>query len=100
MITTVSCSLSLQLTRKLVNLSTRQLQIMITDVSCSLSLQLTCLLVHLSTRSYVTMSSLQATCSLVYSLTCLLVNLSTCQLQKIIRVIREIRSSKFKVFKF
>ena len=41
MITTVSCGLSLQLTRKLVNLSTRQLQIMITDVSCGLLLQLT-----------------------------------------------------------
>ena len=62
MITTVSCGLSLQLTRQLVNLSTRQLQIMITDVSCNLSLQVTCSLVHLSTRSYVTMSSLQATC--------------------------------------
>ena len=62
MITDVSYGLSLQLTRQLVNLSTRQLQIMITDVSCNLSLQVTCSLVHLSTRSYVTMSSLQATC--------------------------------------
>ena len=70
MITTVSCSLSLQLTRKLVNLSTRQLQIMITTVGCDLLPQLTRLLVNQSTR----------------------------QLQKIIRVIREIRSSKFKVF--
>ena len=50
MITTVNCDLSLQLTRLLVNLSTRQLQIMITDVNCGLSLQLTCLLVNLSTR--------------------------------------------------
>ena len=41
MITTVSCGLLPQLTRKLVNLSTRQLQIMITDVSCGLLLQLT-----------------------------------------------------------
>ena len=41
MITTVSCGLLLQLTRKLVNLSTRQLQIMITDVNCGLLLQLT-----------------------------------------------------------
>ncbi len=32
MITTVSCGLSLQLTCQLVNLSTRQLQIMITTV--------------------------------------------------------------------
>ena len=54
MITTVNCDLSLQLTCLLVNLSTRQLQIMITDVSCGLSLQITC--------SLVTMSSLQATC--------------------------------------
>ena len=76
MITDVSYGLSLQLTRKLVNLSTRQLQIMITDVSCSLSLQVTCSLVHLSTRSYVTMSSLQATCSLVHLLTRQLDNLS------------------------
>ena len=50
MITTVNCDLSLQLTCQLVNLSTRQLQIMITDVNCGLSLQLTCLLVNLSTR--------------------------------------------------
>ena len=50
MITTVSCGLLLQLTRKLVNLSTRQLQIMITDVNCGLLLQLTCQLVNLSTR--------------------------------------------------
>ena len=50
MITTVNCDLSLQLTCLLVNLSTRQLQIMITDVNCGLSLQLTCLLVNLSTR--------------------------------------------------
>ena len=50
MITTVSCGLLLQLTRQLVNLSTRQLQIMITDVSCGLLLQLTCQLVNLSTR--------------------------------------------------
>ncbi|WP_287340956.1 hypothetical protein, partial [Prevotella sp.] len=42
--------LSLQLTCLLVNLSTRQLQIMMTDVNCGLSLQLTCLLVNLSTR--------------------------------------------------
>ena len=41
MITDVSYGLSLQLTRQLVNLSTRQLQIMITTVSCGLSLQLT-----------------------------------------------------------
>ena len=41
MITAVNCGLSLQLTRQLVNLSTRQLQIMITDVSCGLLLQLT-----------------------------------------------------------
>ena len=40
MITTVSCGLLLQLTRQLVNLSTRQLQIMITDVNCNLSLQI------------------------------------------------------------
>ena len=50
MITTVNCDLSLQSTHQLVNLSTRQLQIMITDVNCGLSLQLTCLLVNLSTR--------------------------------------------------
>ena len=50
MITTVNCDLSLQSTHQLVNLSTRQLQIMITDVNCNLSLQLTCLLVNLSTR--------------------------------------------------
>ena len=50
MITTVNCDLSLQLTCLLVNLSTRQLQIMITDVNCNLSLQLTFLLVNLSTR--------------------------------------------------
>ena len=50
MITTVNCDLSLQSTRLLVYLSTRQLQIMITDVNCGLSLQLTCLLVNLSTR--------------------------------------------------
>ena len=50
MITDVNCNLSLQLTHQLVNLSTRQLQIMITDVNCGLSLQLTCLLVNLSTR--------------------------------------------------
>ena len=50
MITTVNCDLSLQLTCLLVNLSTRQLQIMITDVNCGLSLQLTRLLVNLSTR--------------------------------------------------
>jgi len=50
MITTVNCDLSLQSTRQLVNLSTRQLQIMITDVNCGLSLQSTCLLVNLSTR--------------------------------------------------
>ena len=50
MITTVSCGLLLQLTRQLVNLSTRQLQIMITTVSCGLSLQLTRQLVNLSTR--------------------------------------------------
>ena len=50
MITTVSCGLLLQLTRQLVNLSTRQLQIMITDVNCGLLLQLTCQLVNLSTR--------------------------------------------------
>ena len=49
MITTVSCGLLLQLTRQLVNLSTRQLQIMITTVSCGLSLQLTRQLVNLST---------------------------------------------------
>jgi len=57
MITTVSCSLSLQLTRKLVNLSTRQLQIMITTVSCGLSLQLTRKLVNLSTRQLVNSST-------------------------------------------
>lgn len=50
MITTVNCGLLLQLTRQLVNLSTRQLQIMSTTVSCGLSLQLTCQLVNLSTR--------------------------------------------------
>ena len=50
MITDVNCNLSLQLTCQLINLSTRQLQIMITDVNCGLSLQLTCLLVNLSTR--------------------------------------------------
>ena len=50
MITTVNCGLSLQLTRLLVYLSTRQLQIMITDVNCGLLLQLTCQLVNLSTR--------------------------------------------------
>ena len=50
MITDVDCGLLLQLTRKLVNLSTRQLQIMITDVNCGLLLQLTCQLVNLSTR--------------------------------------------------
>ena len=50
MITTVNYVLSLQLTCQLVNLSTRQLQIMITDINCGLSLQLTCLLVYLSTR--------------------------------------------------
>ena len=42
MITTVNCDLSLQLTCLLVNLSTRQLQIMITDVNCGLSMQATC----------------------------------------------------------
>ena len=50
--------LLLHITCELVNLSTRQLQIMITDVSCGLSLQLTC--------------------SLVYSLTCLLVLMLPC----------------------
>ena len=50
MITDVNCGLSLQLTCQLVNLSTRQLQIMITDVNCGLLLQLTCQLVNLSTR--------------------------------------------------
>ena len=50
MITTVNCDLSLQSTGLLVNLSTRQLQIMITDVNYGLSLQSTCLLVNLSTR--------------------------------------------------
>ena len=50
MITTVNCDLSLQLTRQLVNLSTRQLRIMITDVNCDLSLQLTRQLINLSTR--------------------------------------------------
>ena len=50
MITTVNCGLSLQLTGLLVNLSTRQLQIMITDVNCGLLLQITCQLVNLSTR--------------------------------------------------
>ena len=50
MITTVSCDLLLQVTCLLVNLSTRQLQIMITTVSCDLLLQATCLLVNLSTR--------------------------------------------------
>ena len=50
MITTVNCDLSLQLTCLLVNLSTRQLQIMITDVNCGLLLQITCQLVNLSTR--------------------------------------------------
>ena len=49
MITTVNCGLSLQLTCQLVNLSTRQLQIMITDINCGLSIQLTRLLVNLST---------------------------------------------------
>ena len=52
MITDVSYGLSLQLTRKLVNLSTRQLQIMITTVSCGLSLQLTRKLVNSSTTNY------------------------------------------------
>ena len=46
MITDVDCSLSQQLTRKPVNLSTRQLQIMITDVNCGLLLQLTRQLVN------------------------------------------------------
>ena len=41
MITDVNCGLLLQLTCQLVNLSTRQLQIMITTVSCGLLLQLT-----------------------------------------------------------
>ena len=50
MITTVNCDLSLQLTCLLVNLSTRQLQIMITDVNCGLSMQATCKLVNQSTR--------------------------------------------------
>ena len=50
MITTVSCGLLLQLTCQLVNLSTRQLQIMITDVKCGLLPQLTRQLVNLSTR--------------------------------------------------
>jgi len=50
MITDVNCNLSLQSTRLLVYLSTRQLQIMITDVNCGLSLQLTCQLINLSTR--------------------------------------------------
>ena len=50
MITDVDCGLLLQLTCQLVNLSTRQLQIMITDVNCGLLLQLTCQLVNLSTR--------------------------------------------------
>ena len=53
MITTVSCGLLLQLTRQLVNLSTRQLQIMITTFNCGLSLQLTRQLVNLSTRQLV-----------------------------------------------
>jgi len=52
MITTVNCDLSLQSTRQLVNLSTRQLRIMITDVNCNLSLQLTCQLINLSTTTY------------------------------------------------
>ena len=47
MITVVDCGLLLQSTRQLVNLSTRQLQIMITDVSCGLLLQLTRQLVNL-----------------------------------------------------
>ena len=91
MITDVSYGLSLQLTRKLVNLSTRKLQIMITDVSCGLSLQLTRQLVNLSTRQLQIMItdvscnlSLQVTCSLVYSFLCyhvfLTSNLSTCLL--------------------
>ena len=50
MITDVDCGLLLQLTRHLLNLSTRQLQIMITDVNCGLLLQLTRKLVNLSTR--------------------------------------------------
>ena len=50
MITTFNCGLLLQLTRQLVNLSTRQLQIMITDVNCGLLPQLTRQLVNLSTR--------------------------------------------------
>ena len=50
MITDVDCGLLLQLTCQLVNLSTRQLQIMITDVNCGLLLQLTRQLVNLSTR--------------------------------------------------
>ena len=50
MITTVNYGLSLQSTCLLVNLSTRQLQIMITDVNCNLSLQLTRQLINLSTR--------------------------------------------------
>ena len=41
MITTFNCGLLPQLTCQLVNLSTRQLQIMITDVNCGLLLQLT-----------------------------------------------------------
>ena len=36
MITDVNCDLLLQITCLLVNLSTRQLQIMITDVNCGL----------------------------------------------------------------
>ena len=46
MITTVNCGLLLQLTCQLVNLSTRQLQIMITTVDCGLLQQLTCQLVN------------------------------------------------------
>ena len=49
MITDVNCDLSLQLTCKLVNLSTRQLPLMITDINYGLSLQLTHIFVNLST---------------------------------------------------
>lgn len=52
MITDANYGLSLQSTRQLVNLSTRQLRIMITDVNCNLSLQLTCQLINLSTKNY------------------------------------------------
>ena len=50
MITDANYGLSLQSTRQLINLSTRQLRIMITDVNCNLSLQLTRQLVNQSTR--------------------------------------------------